>query len=148
MMYYGLFLSLLILSACDKKEPAGLLQDRQEERASSSGSLLENTALSLNFSLKQQEQDEFFNRLKEKVIQYTKADILVADEQNGLIVTDWFYDEKNMNRYSLFIKVKEQKAPILTFTHEVKNNNQWIKGSGVDAFTKKITQNILEHIQK
>jgi hypothetical protein len=145
----NLILCLFVLSGCTSKYELDTPQSRAEKREFSFGSILENTS----FFKKKDEMTEklkvdanilpvqSFEKLCSAVSKTTGATISIANAEKGILLTDWFYNDKQTTRHSLQVSVKQdiEKSDFL-FVREDLVKGRWVPKS-VNSNTVRIIQN-------
>lgn len=146
---FGIFL----LAGCTSKNELDIPQSRIEKQEFSFGSLLENTSffkkkdekLEENKMKKKTISHDLFEKLCASVIEITGASISIANEEKGILLTDWFYNDKRTQRHALQISVKNDiKNSEFLFVREDFIKGKWLP-KAVYSPTVKIIQNKIIH---
>ena len=127
MKHFPIFL-LFILTACTEKYDLDMPKTRSEKDRISHGSILENTPYSLKFTIDKTEKIGNFQCLRNAIHKTTGAEILLANEKEQVILTSYFYDDSQQNRFTLHV-IHTNNNPTFNFTQEKlsKNKKQWLK---------------------
>ena len=147
MKHFPIFL-LFILTACTEKYDLDMPKTRSEKDRFSHGSILENTPYSLKFIVDKTEKTGDFQSLKNAIHKTTGAEILLANEKEKVILTNYFYDDSKQNRFTLHV-IHTNSNPIFNFTQEKlsKNKKQWLKTKVDNQKASIIKESILNQIK-
>lgn len=142
------FLCIFLLSGCATIHELDTPKSSTEKKEFSFGSILENTSFFKKDVTIEKEKviahkvsNASFEKFCTSVAKTTGATISIANDQKGIILTDWFYNDKRTTRHCLQISVKTDiKNSEFLFIREDFIEGRWVP-KAVNPTVVKIIQN-------